>query len=172
MRLALFLPLVLTAAAASAQTGQRATVLFADAFGPSGTYAVGVEQAVWTSAAADRQLRVRGGAAYWTETLFFDGPTDRVIAVPAGAAALFSLGRPLGVPTAFEFGAGAVFVRRSGPRYGSVGESFALPASAEAAARVRLAGPVGLRVGASAGGAASEWVGDGVRPVVGIGVGL
>lgn len=163
---------VVLALVASASSAQSSTLLFADALGPSGAYALGVEQAVWTSDASERQLRLRLGASYWTETYLLDGPTDRVITVPAGAAALFSLGRPLGVPTAFEFGAGAVFVRRSGPQYGSVGESFALPAYAEAVVRARLAGPVGLRVGAAVGGAESEWVGDGARPVVGIGVGL
>ncbi len=164
--------LALAASAPSAQTGQPSTALFADALGPSGAYAVGIEQAVWTAGASERQLRLRLGASYWTETDFLDGPTERVITGPAGAAALFSLGRPLGVRTAFEFGAGAVFVRRSGPPYGSVGESFALPAYAEAALRARLGDRVGLRAGVSVGGEESELAGDGARPVVGVGVGL
>ncbi|PAP75247.1 hypothetical protein [Rubrivirga marina] len=163
---------VLAASPSSAQTGQRSTVVFADAIGPTGAYALGVERAVWTSAASERQLRLRLGASYWTETFLLDGPTDRVITVPAGASALFALGRPLGVPAAFEFGVGAVFVRRSGSRYGSVGERFTLPAYAEAALRAGLGDRVGLRVGASVGGEASELAGGGVRPVVGVGVGL
>jgi hypothetical protein len=164
--------LALAASAPSAQTGQPSTALFADALGPSGAYAVGIEQAVWTAGASERQLRLRLGASSWTETDFLDGPTERVITVPAGAAALFTLGRPLGVPTAFEFGAGAVFVRRSGPQYGPVGKSLALPLYGEAALRAAIGDRVGLRAGASVGGEESELAGDGVRPAIGIGVGL
>lgn len=171
MRLLLLAGLALAAASASAQPGARPTAVYAELAGPTGAYALGVERAVWTAAAGERQLRLRAGASYWTEWLA-DDVTDRVFTVPLGAAALFSLGRPVGVPAAFEFGAGAVFVRRSGPHYGLVGESFALPAYAEAAVRAEVAGRVGARVGVAVGGEESGLVGDGVRPVVGLAVGL
>ena len=164
--------LVVAASTASAQPGSRSTTLFADALGPTGAYALGVERAVWTSASSDRQLRLRAGGSYWTESYLLNGPTERVITAPFGAAALFSLGRPLGVPAAFEFGAGAVFVRRSGPQYGFAGENFALPTYAEAAVRASLGSRVGLRVGVAVGGEESELAGDGARPVFGVGVGL
>ena len=170
MRLVL-LTCVLAAAPVSAQPGARPTAVYADALGPTGAYALGVERAVWTAAAGERQLRLRAGAAYWTEWLA-DDVTDRVITVPFGAAALFSLGRPAGVPAAFEFGAGAVFVRRSGPHYVGVGEDFGLPAYAEVAVRTALADRVGLRTGVAVGGGDSPLLGDGVRPVLGVAVGL
>ena len=177
MRLVL-LTLAAFASAAAAQTGARPTAVYADVLGPTSAYAVGLEHAVWTSADADRQLRVRAGASYWSERAFgLEFQDDRVVAVPAGGLALFSLGRPLGLPAAFEFGAGAVAVRRSGPRYADVGERFALRPYGETAVRAALGGRVVVRAGATVGGEASDLLGssltdDGVRPVVGIGVGL
>ncbi|MEM1054749.1 MAG: hypothetical protein AAGI52_04430 [Bacteroidota bacterium] len=162
------------AASAAAQPGQRATTLYADVWGPTGAYALGVERAVWTASESERELRLRLGVAYWTEALFPNGPSDRVLTIPAGATALFSLGEPLGVPAAFEFGLGAVFVRRSGERFGFVGESFALPVYSEAVVRAALGSRAGLRVGAVIGGEDSQWSVDagGIRPVIGVGVGL
>ena len=162
-RPALAAGLLALAAAASAQPAPR-TALYADAVGPTGLYALGVERAVWTAGAGERQLRLRAGAAYWTESIFFDAPTDHVLTVPVGVATLFSLGRPLGLPAAFEFGGGAVFVRRGGERFGIVGESFALPAYGEAAVRVAVGGGVGVRAGLTAGGERSDFDTDGVRP--------
>ena len=178
MRSVLLPALVALTAAASAQTGTRATALTADVLGPTSAYAVGVEHAAWTSAGAARQLRVRAGVSYWSEEAFgLLYQDDQVIAVPLGAAVLFDLGRPLGVPAAFEFGTGAVAVRRSGARFGDVGESFALRPYGEAAVRAAVGGRIVVRAGAAVGGEASDLLGsrltdDGVRPVVGIGVGL
>ena len=165
---------VVLAAAASAQPGARSTAIFADALGPTGAYAVGVEQAVLTSAAGERQLRLRAGVSYWTEDLFLNGPTDQVLTVPLGASALFTLGRPLGIPTAFEFGGGFVIVRRESERYrnSSGGMLLTAPSYAEAAIRASIGSRLGFRVGAAIGGEESELVGDGVRPVFGVGVGL
>ena len=171
---------VAAAPVASAQTGSRSTALFADALGPTGAYALGVEQAVLASATGERQLRLRAGVSYWTEDFFFNSPTDRVLTVPLGAAALFSLGRPLGIPAAFEFGGGAVIVRRESERYrsgnspvGSLsGTLLTAPAYGEVAVRASFGSRVGLRAGVAVGGEESELVGDGARPVFGIGVGL
>lgn len=175
MRLPLAAALALLVSAASAQPGARPTAFTAEVLGPTGAYALGLERAVWTASAGERQLRLRAGAAYWTRTVFLDSPTEHVLTVPLGAAALFSLGRPAGVPTAFEFGAGAVFVRRGGEHFGTVGEDFALPAYAEVAVRAALADRVSARAGVAVGGADADvtgYFGGGVRPVAGVAVGL
>jgi hypothetical protein len=172
MRPVLVAALALAAASASAQPDARSTAVYADAIGPTGAYSLGVERAVWTASASERQLRLRAGAAYWTRKAFPDSPTEHVLTVPFGAVALFSLGRPVGVPAAFEFGAGAVFVRRGGAHFGTVGEDFGLPAYAEAAVRAALAERIGVRAGAAAGGAEADVSTANVRPVVGVTVGL
>ena len=160
------------ASAASAQPGTSRTAITADAIGPTGAYALGIERAVWTAESGERQLRLRAGASYWTESVMFGAPTDHVVTVPVGAAALFSLGEPFGLPAVFEAGGGAVFVRRGGERFGFVGESFALPAYAEAAVRLAVGDGVGVRAGVTVGGETSGYAPGDVRPVVGVGVGL
>ena len=160
-------------AAASAQPAPP-TTLYAEAVGATGLYAVGVERAVWTAGAGERQLRIRVGVACWTENAFpFEG-TDRVLAVPSGGSALFSLGRPLGLPAAFEFGGGVVVVRRESERYAasSDGRRLTAPGYAEAALRADVGGGVAVRAGAAAGGHDEGWGWSGPRPVVGVGVGL
>lgn len=158
------------AAAASAQPA----VLYAEAVGATGAYAIGVERAVWTADAGERQLRLRAGASYWTDRVFLDGPRDRFVTVPVGASALFTLGRPLDVPAAFEASGGVVLVRldREGSPASGGGARLSAPAFAELAVRLAVAGRVGLRVGAAVGGVDRAWGADGARPVVGLGVGL
>ena len=177
MRPLLSILLLVSASVVSAQPLTRSTALYADALGPTGAYAVGVEQAILTSDTGDRQLRLRAGASYWTEDpyLFVSGlEPDRVVTVPLGAAALFSLGRPLGIPTAFEFGGGFVIVRRESERYrnSSGGMLLTAPGYAEAAVRGSFGSRVGVRAGVAVGGEESELAGDGARPVFGVGVGL
>lgn len=177
MRLLLTAVLLIAASAVSAQSLTRSTALYADALGPTGAYAVGVEQTILKSALGDRQLRLRAGASYWTEDPYFVGSElerDRVLTVPLGAAVLFPLGRPLGVPAAFEFGGGFVVVRRESERYrnSSGGMLLTAPAYAEAAVRASFGSRVGVRAGVAVGGEESELVGDGARPVFGVGVGL
>ena len=161
--------LALFAAPAFAQTA-----LYAEAFGPTGAYALGVEQGVVASAAGDRRLAVRAGVSYRNETTTFVGSsTEHVLAVPFGAVASFSLGRPLGVPLAADVGGGAVFTRRTGERYDqTTGEAFGLPVYGEAVLRAALGRRLSVRAGAVVGGVSSEFVSGEVRPVVGVGFGL
>lgn len=168
-RLLLVAALVALVPQASAQTA-----LYAEAFGPTGAYAIGIEQGLVASASDDRRLALRVGASYRTDRLFYDwgSSTDHVIAVPAGAVASFSLGRALGFPLATDLGAGVVFERRSGGRFGEVGESFGLPVYAEVLLRAGLTDRISIRAGALTGGATSPLGSDSVRPVVGLGVGL
>ena len=164
----------LVPAAAAAQPARYSTGLYAEAVGPTGLYAVGVERAFAASDDGARRLSARVGVGYWTFQRTYrlgDRQPERTLVVPAGATAAFSLGRPLGVPAAFEFGVGAVFVRRSGPGFGTVGESFALPPYAEAAVRASP-GRLAVRAGAVVGGESEEWGFAGPRPVFGLGFGL
>ena len=177
MRFLLTALLVVSASAVSAQPLTRSTALYADALGPTGAYAVGVEQSILTSDTGDRQLRLRAGASYWTEDPYFFGSglePDRVLTVPLGAAALFSLGQPLGIPAAIEFGGGFVVVRRESERYrnSSGGMLLSAPAYAEAAVRASFGSRVGVRAGVAVGGEESAIAGDGARPVFGVGVGF
>ena len=164
---------VLALASVAAAQPAPPTTVYAEAVGPAGLYALGVERAVWTASGGERQLRLRAGASYWAESAFPLESADRVLAVPVGAAALFSLGRPLGLPAAFEFGGGVVLVYRESERFrtSSDGRLLTAPGYAEAAVRASL-GRVSVRAGATVGGNGESWGWDGPRPVVGVGVGL
>lgn len=164
-----------TVSVASAQTGTSATALYADALGPTGTYALGVEHAVLASADGARQLKLRAGASFWTEqNAGSDRPADRVLAVPVGAVAVFSLGSPLGVPAAFEFGGGAVIERQWGWRYDQLTGRSGVTTTAgyvEAAVRARVGQRVVARAGVMTG--PDDWRGRTItRPVFGVGLGL
>lgn len=94
MRLALLVALVVAGPAASAQIGTRSTALYADLLGPTSAYSVGIEQAVWTSPDASRQLRLRAGFAYWSEKAFgLLYQDDDIIAVPRPSNNLITAGR-------------------------------------------------------------------------------
>ena len=175
MRLLLAAVLATVASAASAQPGAPATALYADALSPTGTYALGAERAVLTSGDGARQLRLRAGASFWTErNAGPDRPADRVLAVPVGAAAVFSLGRPLGVPAAFEAGGGAVVRHEWGWRFDRLaGRSGVTETAGYAEAAVRAA--VGRRAVVRAGVVTGPEDGRGrtiTRPVFGVGLGL
>ncbi len=168
------LSLALVAAAAFAQPGARPTALYAEGFGAAGLYAFGVERAVWAFAEG-HHLRLRVGVSDWSDEYYSPVDrllTDHVVSVPVGASALFSIGRPLGVPLAFETGAGLVGVRRSGPRLAPDGPDYSLDPYAEVAVRTLLLGRVGLRAGLTFGGEESSFSGDVSRPVVGVSFGF
>lgn len=165
--------LLALAALLAFSTGASAqTSLYAEVLGATGSYAVGVEQGVVASVDGGRRLAVRAGASYRTDRLVPGGSLDHVIAVPAGAVVSFSLGRPLGIALASDFGAGAVFERRSGGRFGELGESFALPRYAEALLQARLSERLAVRAGVLAGGARAPLERDGIRPVTAVTFGL
>lgn len=169
------LSLALVASAAFAQPGARTTAVYAEGFGAAGLYSLGVERAVWTSAAEAYQLRIRVGVSSWSDEYYTSvdrALTDDVLSVPVGASALFSLARSLGVPLALEAGAGLVGVRRSGPRLDPDGPDYSLDPYAEVAVRTLLLGRVGLRAGFTFGGEESSFSGDTSRPVVGASFGF
>jgi hypothetical protein len=175
MRFALAVALAVAASAASAQPVAPTTTLYADALGPTGTYALGAEHAVLASADGARQLRLRAGAAFWTEQNSGpDRPADRVVAVPVGAAALFSLGRPLGVPAAFEFGGGAVVEYDWSwwhSRFAGHRGTTELVGYAEAGVRAAIGRRAVVRAGVATG--MRDWRGRSqTRPVFGVGLGL
>ena len=162
--------IALVASTAFAQPAGRMTAVYAEAFGAAGLYSFGVERAVWRSSQG-HQLRFRVGASEWRDEYYSPIDrvlTDHVVSVPVGVTALLSLGRPLGIPLAFEGGAGIVGVRRSGPRLNPDGPDYSVDPYAELAIRTALLSRVGLRAGRTFGGEESGFSGDTSRPVVGI----
>ncbi|MEO0556827.1 MAG: hypothetical protein AAF170_01455 [Bacteroidota bacterium] len=161
----------LVVSASAAQGGSRAVVIGADAYGPTAAYTVGVDALVLSSDDDVRAIRVRAGVGAWNEARPGGPGPNRYLVGSAGATALFSLGHPIGVPAAFEFGAGVAVDRLSGKSVLQLSGRASVVAApyAEATARIWLGRFVG-RGGVT-------WGGDprgrsDMRQTIGVGIGL
>lgn len=140
--------------------------MYADTHGVTGAD-LRVERQLFASADGLHQLRFRTGLSY--AEVSDAGVAGNALAVPVGATILFSLGRTVGVPLAFEIGNGMYFggtrarqPRSNGdrldPRFGSY---------TELALRAGITDQVWIRGGVSSGMTAGL-----VRPTLGIGLGF
>lgn len=162
---------VMLASSASAQP--RGTAVYAEGFGPSGSYAVGVEQSLVERETS--RIAARLGASLYREpsTPGLDD-TGRIAAFPAALAVLVSLGDVASVPVSFELEGGATFARWWGPvdRFHPVpGQTFRIFPHGAMSLRGDLAdGRLFVRGGVTLGGVQDE--GTDVTPLLGVGVGL
>ncbi|MEL6615993.1 MAG: hypothetical protein AAFQ43_09665 [Bacteroidota bacterium] len=144
------------------------TAVYAEALGATDRYSIGAEHAV--TRVNDAAISLRIGVSY-TDEGSAETSQRRVFAVPAGVLLRVPLlsGR---WPVYLEAEGGLMFARWDGPFNEidpSPGESFRLFPHASGFVRTRVAGPVFVRGGVTAGGLRSrgEW-----SPTVGVGVGL
>ena len=162
--------LFLAAGTAQAQT------LTGEVGGPTGGYAIGLEQTVLRAVDDERRLSLRAGVGVWSgEGVLSEPRGETTLRAPIGATASLSLGTPLGIPTRFESSAGIVFevVRDLSRGQISGGDyRFARPAFGEVVVRAEPGRWAVVRAGVAVGGRITPFDVSEVGPVLGVGVRL
>lgn len=158
-----------SASQSSAQSGS--TAIYADILGPSGSYALGVDQVVYRAGSSD--LSIRLGGSYFREADVVGGlESAQIVAFPLAGAARVPLGRIASLPVSVEAEGGVSFARWWGgvTRFTtSPGESFRLFPHASAMVHVGLGRSIFARGGVTLGGVRG---GGDVAPVAGVGISL
>ena len=164
--------LAVVLAAPAVTRAQARTALYAEALGPTGAYALGVEQTVFR---ADRtQFGVRAGVSYSIESKLLPGdPDPHVLAIPVAALIRVPVARVGRAPVSIEAEGGATLARPYGlvtRFFLSPGQTFGVSPHAMASVRADLFGNrMFVRAGLTMGGVGRA--GE-ITPAASIGLGL